>query len=151
MKLSSSCLQLATTVFLVFFCTVPSSYAQSVTCGFPYAAVDRSDLRGYLVDDLRFMGLLSRLQALATLSESGDFTAPQRMALDSEYQAIITAITTMGDWTVPGYRPRTNAWLHRIVDSNFLGLTGTDVLTPASATAALWATVTASRRFYLCY
>ena len=125
--------------------------AQSVNCGVPYAPTDRAALRSYLVDDIRVMATLERLHGLATWAQFEGVTDTQRLALDSEFQALINHLTVLGSTNAPGFRPRTTAWLDRIVDSQFLGLIGSHLQTKLSAEAAFWVTVAASRRFYLCY
>ena len=140
-------------VAVVMVAAAPKSgFAIPGNCGIPYAQQDRSALRSLLVNDIRMMAILSRLTALATLSEFGTFSAPQRMALNGEFQALKMEIDFQGSSVpVPGLRPRTNNWIRRILDTSFLGLTGTDILTPTSAGAARYAASAAENQFYLCY
>ncbi len=130
---------------------VQTANAQSVSCGMPYAKTDRSALKIHLDSNVQILQFLQRLSYLATFSQFETLSSPQRLALNNEFQAVLMEITVRGASPVLGFKPRTNAWLNRIIDSQFLGLQGLDITNPASAAIAEQATRNASSRFLLCY
>lgn len=134
-------------VFLASTC----AFAQSVNCGIPYAKVDRAALRNHLINTVEIPEHLVRIHALATLAQLDSFSAPQRMALNNEYQARLLDITLSGDTSVPGFKPRTNAWLNRIVDSQFLGLGNSNILTVKDAAVAVALTTEATKDYLSCF
>jgi|LakMenEpi03Aug12_release.lakeMendotaPanAssembly.Ray.scaffolds.fasta_scaffold906406_1 hypothetical protein len=137
------------TVFTLL--AVQTAHAQSISCGMPYAKMDRSALKIHLDSNVQILQFLQRLNYLATFSQYEDLIPSQRLALNIEFQNRVREITARGATPVLGFKPRTNAWLNRIIDSQFLGLQGLDISTPSSAQIAEQATLNASSRFLLCY
>ena len=133
-----------------------SAVAQSTAlCGVPYAKSDRDALRVYLSDNLRFMPVLFQLGILANQATLNTTTPAERVALNAAYQNYVAAVATMSTWSPPWLKARTRAWLNRIINPNFLNLTGTSLLTVEGAQAAasgiLGPVSSAIEKFMICY
>ena len=126
-------------------------------CGAPYAPADRAKLRIYLYDNLRFMPVMFSLANLANQAALTTTTPAERVTLNNEYQSLVAAVATWSTWSPPWMKPRTRAWLKRIINPNFLNLTGTSLLTvegAESATARIWGIFdggSAMEKFIICY
>lgn len=72
--------------------------------------------------------ILVRMAALAELSANGNYSQPQRSALDNEFVALAQEIDRIGNDGDPAFGARGNSFLNSTIDTSFLQLSSQRLL-----------------------